>query len=185
MTATSTRGGQPVDGDRAARAVRRANLLAERREARRRAVLDRRSSGERARKLAFGAIVVAVLAIGAWLAFGDFAGQRGRAATGMIAVQASMAGFTPREIRVRAGEPVALDFWTQDSPGHLEGGVHTLISDELGVHSELPGAGPTGDSRVVVAFTAPETPGRYDIYCDTCCGGSENPTMHGTIVVEA
>lgn len=170
---------------RTARAARRAALIAKRREERQRAAAAAPGRSARTRQLAFGAVVFAVLAVGAWLAFGDFAGQRGNAASGSIAVQASMAGFTPKEIRVRAGEAVALDFWTQDSPGHLERGVHTLISHELGLHSELPGAGPTGDSRVIVAFTAPETPGTYDIYCDTCCGGQENPGMHGTIVVEA
>jgi heme/copper-type cytochrome/quinol oxidase subunit 2 len=31
----------------------------------------------------------------------------------------------------------------------------------------------------------PAAPGEYDIYCDTCCGGKESPTMHGTLLVEA
>lgn len=167
------------------RAARRAALIAERREARRRAGLSRNARHVRARQLAFGVVVAAVLGIGAWLAFGDLLGQRDRAAAGTIAVQASMAGFTPGEIRVPAGQPVALDFWTQDSPAHLQGGVHTLVSEELGLNATLPGAGATGGSRVIVAFMAPEVPGTYDIYCDTCCGGRANPGMHGTIVVQA
>jgi heme/copper-type cytochrome/quinol oxidase subunit 2 len=28
-------------------------------------------------------------------------------------------------------------------------------------------------------------PGTYDVYCDTCCGGKDSPTMHGSIVIEA
>jgi plastocyanin len=80
---------------------------------------------------------------------------------------------------------VTLDFWTQDSPLHLRDGVHTMIGHDLGLHEELAGAAAGGTSRVAVMFTAPMKPGTYDIYCDTCCGGRESPTMHGKIVVEA
>jgi plastocyanin len=145
---------------------------------------DERRRG-RLRSVAFGALVVGVLGIGGYLAFGDFLGQRGAASGGVSGVQASMAGFTPKEIRVGSGETVTLDFWTQDSSGHLEGGVHTMISEELGIRAELPGADAASDSRVAVTFTAPMTPGVYDIFCDTCCGGRENPTMHGKLIVEA
>ncbi|HET9519804.1 MAG TPA: cupredoxin domain-containing protein [Candidatus Limnocylindrales bacterium] len=139
----------------------------------------------RTRGALFGVVAAAVLLIGGYLAFGDFFGQRGATTAGEIGVQASMAGFTPSEIRVTAGDAVTLDFWTQDSSPHLERGVHTMISEELGIRAELPGADAVSESRVAVSFTAPMTPGRYDIYCDTCCGGKANPTMHGTIVVEA
>lgn len=139
----------------------------------------------RLRSITFGAVVVAVLGIGGYLAFGDFLGQRGAVSGDRIAVQASMAGFTPKEIRVPAGQTVTLDFWTQDSSGHLKGGVHTMIGQELGIQAELPGADGVSESRMAVAFTAPMTPGEYDIYCDTCCGGRESPSMHGRIVVEA
>ena len=117
------------------------------------------------------------------MAFGDFFG-RSAAPDGAISVQASMAGFTPSEIRVKAGQAVTVDFWTQDSPMHLRDGVHTMISHELGLHEELAGAAAGGTSRAAVMFTAPMKPGTYDIYCDTCCGGRESPTMHGKIVVE-
>jgi heme/copper-type cytochrome/quinol oxidase subunit 2 len=30
----------------------------------------------------------------------------------------------------------------------------------------------------------PDKPGTYDVWCDTCCGGEENPVMHGRIVIE-
>lgn len=142
-------------------------------------------SSERRRGLIFGAVAVAILAVGGFLAFGDFAGERGATTADAIGVQASMAGFTPKEIRVKAGAPVTMDFWTQDSAGHLEGGVHTMISETLGLRVELPGAAAVSASRVAVSFTAPATPGEYEIFCDSCCGGRENPTMRGTIVVEA
>jgi heme/copper-type cytochrome/quinol oxidase subunit 2 len=60
-----------------------------------------------------------------------------------------------------------------------------MISEELGLYVELPGAGAVAESRVPVTFTAPARPGEYEIVCDTCCGGRENPTMRGTIIVES
>jgi heme/copper-type cytochrome/quinol oxidase subunit 2 len=96
-----------------------------------------------------------------------------------------MAGFTPSEVRVPAGQTVAIELWTTDAAPHLENGVHTMISDELGIHEELAAAGPAGESRRVVQIDTPTKPGVYDIYCDTCCGGEASPTMHGKIIVEA
>lgn len=134
---------------------------------------------QRLRRAAFGAIAVTVLGVGGYLAFGDFL-ERGPVAAGAIGVQSSMAGFTPSQIRVRAGETATLDWWTDDSALHLEGGVHTLISPGLGLSETLP-----AESRRTVSIDVPDTPGTYDVYCDTCCGGKDSPTMHGTIVVEA
>lgn len=140
----------------------------------------------RIRQGAFGLIVAGVLAVGGYLAFGDLAGQRGTAsAVDAIPVRLSMAGFTPSEVRVPAGQAVALELWTTDAAPHLHNGVHTMISDELGIYEELPAAGPTGESRKVVTITAPTTPGTYDIYCNTCCGGKDSPTMHGKLTVTA
>ena len=73
-----------------------------------------------------------------------------------------------------------LELWTTDAAPHLHGGVHTLISDELGIYEELP-----AESRRTVELEMPTAPGEYDIYCDTCCGGKASPSMHGKIVVEA
>lgn len=171
---------------RAMRAERRESRIQDRRDHRRRA--RHQGADGRAQQLrlvGFGVVVLAVLSVGAYLAFGDFLGRPGSAASGGITVQASMAGFTPSEIRVKAGQPVEIDFWTQDSSGHLVGGVHTMISDELGLYATLPGADAASTSRVTVQFVAPSAPGVYDIYCDTCCGGRDSPTMHGKVVVEA
>lgn len=145
---------------------------------------ERRS--RRIRQGAFGLVVAAILAVGGYLAFGDLAGQRGAATTAeAVPVRLSMAGFTPSEVKIPAGKTVSLELWTTDAAPHLEGGVHTMISDELGIREELPAAGPTGESRKVVTVTAPVTPGVYDIYCDTCCGGKASPSMHGKLTVTA
>jgi heme/copper-type cytochrome/quinol oxidase subunit 2 len=130
-------------------------------------------------------VAVGVLGVGGWLAFGDFLTPRGSTSDGAISLQASMAGFTPREIVVSAGQEVSLEFWTQDSSIHLERGVHTLNSEDLGLAVELPGADAVASSRISVTFTAPTEAGTYEVFCDTCCGGRANPTMRGTVRVEA
>lgn len=172
------------------RGERRAAAIADRRSERRRGrtVAFQGSQGRRARirTLAFGIVAAGVLGAGVLLAAGDLFGQRGSATTAdAIPVRMSMAGFTPGEIRVPAGQTVALELWTTDAAAHLHNSVHTMISDELGIYEELPAAGPTGESRRVVEFSTPATPGAYDIYCDTCCGGKQSPTMHGRLIVEA
>jgi plastocyanin len=170
------------------RAERRAALLEERHAERKRThsagFQARQRRTERIRQGAFVLIVAGVLAVGGYLAFGDFLGQRGATTIAdAISVQSSMAGFGPA-IHVKAGQAVKLDWWTNDAAQHLESGVHTMISDELGLHEELPAAGPSGESRKLVAFTAPMKTGEYDIYCDSCCGGKASPTMHGKIIVD-
>ena len=176
--------------DPSPRAERRSAELEERRARRDRLhsteYLVRQRRIARIRGSAFVLIVVAVLGGGVYLAAGDLFGQRGVATSAdAIPVRLSMAGFTPSEIRVPAGETVALELWTTDAAPHLENGVHTMISDELGIHEELLAAGMSGESRRVVQIEAPTEPGVYDIYCDTCCGGKDSPTMHGKLVVEA
>lgn len=160
------------------------------REAKRQLSTGKRPQGStdtsRFRLVAFSGIAVAVLLLGGFLAFGDFFGQRSTTTSAdAIPVRLSMAGFTPADIRVRAGATATLDLWTTDAAPHLEGGVHTLISDALGLYEELPAAAAGAESRKQVTITAPSVPGSYDIWCDTCCGGKASPTMHGRLIVEA
>lgn len=135
----------------------------------------------RLRGIAFGGVVVGVLVVGGVLAFGDFLDRptAGGGAAGVIDVQSSMAGFAPSEIRVTAGETATINWWTDDAAAHLQGGVHTMVSTELGLYEELPAEG----NRTVV-WSVPDRPGTYDVWCETCCGGKDSPTMHGTIVIE-
>ena len=161
------------------RAERRAITLAERRAERDKVRAAAGASSNPARKVAFGAIVAVVLVVGGFLAFGDFL-DRPTAAAGTIDVQSSMAGFTPSEIRVTAGETVTMNWWTDDAAVHLQGGVHTMVAPELGLNEALPAE----NSRMFI-WQVPDRPGTYDVYCETCCGGKDSPTMHGKIVIEA
>ena len=148
------------------------------RAARRAEARHPRTTAEKIRPYLFGGLVIAVLAIGGLMAFGDFF-NRPAAAAGTIDVQSSMAGFTPSEIRVRAGTTVALDWWTQDASIHLQGGVHTMVAPDLGLYERLP-----AESRRTVTWQVPDKPGTYDVWCETCCGGKDSPQMHGKIIVE-
>ena len=137
------------------------------------------SKAARWRGLAFGGVVAGVLLIGGILAFGDYFGRPDGAAAA-TPVRMSMAGFDPQVIHATAGEELALELWTTDAAPHLQGGVHTLISDELGIYEQLP-----AESRRTVTLRMPTEAGTYDIYCDTCCGGKDSPSMHGRLHVGA
>jgi cytochrome c oxidase subunit 2 len=133
------------------------------------------------RTAAFGLVTLVVLGGGIYLAGGVFLGQR---ATTQVAaalpMRISMAGFDPAVIHAKPGETVTLDWWNTDGAMHLQGGVHTLVSDTLGVRLEL-----AAQSRKTITLTAPTQPGDYDFWCDSCCGGRDSPTMHGILRVEA
>lgn len=145
-----------------------------------RAQRERRARRDRMGRVAFGLVVVGVIGAGSVLAFGDFLDRPATSdAPGSITIQSSMAGFTPSDIRVTAGETVTLNWWTDDSALHLEGGVHTMIAPELGLREEL-----AGEASRAITWEVPNRPGIYDVYCDTCCGGKDSPSMHGRIVIE-
>ena len=159
-------------------AERDAAHAAERRQARM-AERARATRNDRLRKLAFGGIVVALLGVGGVLAFGDLFNRPSGTTAGVIDVQSSMAGFTPGEIKVKAGETVTLNWWTKDAAVHLTDGVHTMVSPDLDLSEELP-----AESTKMVTWTVPNKPGTYDVWCESCCGGKDAPQMHGKIVVE-
>lgn len=146
-----------------------------------RAQRERRARQERVSRVAFVLVVAGVLGVGTWLAFGDFLDRPAidGSGDGALVIQSSMAGFAPSDIRVTAGERATLTWWTNDSVLHLQGGVHTMIAPELGFHEELP-----GEATRVLVWEVPDRPGTYDVYCDTCCGGKESPSMHGRIIIE-
>jgi plastocyanin len=135
----------------------------------------------RLRVAAFLVIVVAILGGGIYLASSVFLGQRGATTVAdATPMRISMAGFEPKVIHAKPGETIKLDWWNTDGAMHLENGVHTMVSDALNIRFELP-----AESRRTIELTAPSTPGDYDFWCDSCCGGKGSETMHGTLHVEA
>ncbi len=130
---------------------------------------------------AFVAVTVLILGAGGYLASSVFLGQRDNATTaGAIPMRISMAGFDPAVLHAKPGQTLTIDWWNTDGAMHLEGGVHTLVSDALNVRLELP-----AESRKTITLTAPTTPGTYDFWCDSCCGGKDSSDMHGKLEVQA
>jgi plastocyanin len=91
-----------------------------------------------------------------------------------------MDGFTPKTLDAKPGQTLTLVWSNKDDAAMLTNGVHTLVSDSLKVRLEDP-----AESTVTVYLAAPMTPGDYDFWCDSCCGGKDTPAMHGTLHVEA
>jgi plastocyanin len=137
-------------------------------------------STSKGRVIAFAMVAVLIVGTGAYLAGSVFLGQRDKTTvTGAIPMRISMAGYDPAVLHARPGQTVTIDWWNTDGAMHLEGGVHTLVSDTLAIRYELP-----AESRRTITITAPTKPGDYDFWCDSCCGGKESPAMHGTLRVE-
>jgi heme/copper-type cytochrome/quinol oxidase subunit 2 len=129
----------------------------------------------------FVAIVAATVAGAAWLMAPVLGWHAARPTGGdAVALEASMSGFSMRVIRARAGHPLTVRLTSLDTRFHTDGGgTHQFAIDALGVNLLAP---PRGTRETT--FT-PVAPGTYTFYCDVCCGGRANPTMVGTLIVEA
>ncbi len=143
----------------------------------------RQRARERQKKIrasAFVFIGVVVLGLaGYFLVTAFFKPAPPAMAGNVIDVQADMAGFDLKLIRVKVGQPVTVRLTSLDNSHHTDGGgKHQWAVDELGVSIVAP---PEGSNYAT--FT-PDKPGTYIYYCDICCGGRANPTMQGTLVVQ-
>ena len=135
----------------------------------------------RIRSTVFAVLVIGVLGLaGYYLKSAFFRPPPEPMAGNVIDVEASMSGFSMKEIRVKIGDPVTIRLTSLDTSAHTDGGgKHQWAVDELGVDVIA-----QPESSNTVTFTA-EKAGTYTFYCDICCGGKANPTMNGQIVVEA
>jgi cytochrome c oxidase subunit 2 len=130
------------------------------------------------RLAAFGVIVLVVGGVALALVAGRLQGPPASDVTA-LQVHASMGGFDPETIAVKAGQTVRVELASMDTPLHSDGGGwHQFAIDELGIDWKV---GP--ESSQVFEFRAPATPGTYSWYCDICCGGKENPSMQGKLTV--
>lgn len=140
-----------------------------------------RQRQKRSRLLVFAGIVIAVLGMAGYLLKPVlFRTPLPPMAGNVIDIAADMAGFSTKEIHIKAGEPVTIRLESLDNSYHTDGGgKHQFAVDELGVNII---AQPL--STNYATFT-PDKPGTYTFYCDICCGGKANPTMSGTLIVES
>lgn len=138
-------------------------------------------ANNRLRAVAFAAVALLIIGGGAYLAGSVFLGQRGSTSVpGAMTMRISMDGFDPKVITAKPGQTLAIDWWNTDGAMHLEGGVHTMVSDSANIHQSV-----AAESRKTITITAPTKPGDYDFWCDSCCGGKANEQMHGTLRVES
>lgn len=97
-----------------------------------------------------------------------------------IKMNITMAGFEPNIIRAKVGVPVTVNLINPDNSMHIDGGgVHNFILT-AGIATANITVPP--ESQKVFTFT-PTQIGEYHWYCDLCCGGKENPSMHGILIV--
>ena len=133
--------------------------------------------GRRVRVALLGVLAGAIVGTGVWLSR-PAAPVRSRDADFELVV--TMSGFSPRQLQLRAGRPVLLRLVNPDSPYHADGGgVHGFTVPQLGIDVRVP---PRSTMDVELPAAAP---GDYPFYCDTCCGGKENPFMWGVLKVRA
>lgn len=133
------------------------------------------------RVAAFVVISVVILGVAGYLLYTAFVRPPLPAMAGkVIDIAADMSGFDQKEVRVKAGEAVTIRLSSLDNSHHTDGGgQHQWAVDELALDVV---AQPLSNN--FITFT-PTKPGEYQFYCDICCGGRANPTMQGTLIVEA
>ena len=138
----------------------------------------------RVRLWLFGSAGAAVVAIAVYLTVSPLSVLRApdpvtSSPTGSLyQVVVTMSGFAPTVVRVEARRPFAVRLVNPDSSFHTDGGGwHQFRVEALGIDVRVPPR-----SEQVQTFGA-LAPGRYEFYCDVCCGGKENPSMRGVLDV--
>jgi heme/copper-type cytochrome/quinol oxidase subunit 2 len=144
----------------------------------------RRRAGQtkqRVRYVAYAATAITVLGLAAYLLISAFTRPGPPPMAGnVIDIAADMSGFDRSEVRLKVGQPATIRLTSKDNQHHTDGGgKHQWAVDELDLDVI---AQPLSSNYVT--FT-PTEPGTFGFYCDVCCGGRANPTMQGTLIVEA
>lgn len=132
------------------------------------------------RALAFAGLAVAIIGLAVFLTRPRELAPVGDdlAAAVDVEVRIDMNGFAPAELRIPAGRVVRIRVVNPDSSMHTDGGgIHGFTVPGLGIDSRVQPL----TKQIITIPAAP--PGDYAFWCDTCCGGKENPSMQGHIAV--
>lgn len=135
---------------------------------------------QRRRVLWFSLAALAILAAAVFLASMPFRLPFARTPIpdGAQRVVISMAGFEPSQLRARAGREVTLIFVNPDNPLHMDGGGwHQFRIEALNVDVRI---APRSQETVTLGILPA---GRYEFFCDICCGGKSSPSMRGVLEV--
>jgi len=128
--------------------------------------------------LIWGAAGVVVLAAVALAVLPMRATRPGPPTAGGREVVITMGGFSPAHIVEAAGKPFSLTIINPDSSFHTDGGGwHQFGSDSLKLDVRI-----APHSRETITL-GPLPPGRYEFYCDICCGGKTSPSMQGILEI--
>lgn len=126
---------------------------------------------------AYWIVAASILGMAGLLLFGFYQRSTSTAETA-VPVRISMSGFSPDVLKAKVGQPVQIELINLDHSGHTDGGGwHNFVVERLGVAEKVAPL-----KRTLITFT-PSEPGEYDFYCDICCGGKDNPYMHGRLIV--
>lgn len=97
-----------------------------------------------------------------------------------VTLRIDMGGFTPPNLTAPAGRPLRLRIVNPDNSHHSDGGgVHGFTIVALDIDERV-----QPETTKVVTIPAASV-GEYAFYCDTCCGGKENPSMQGVLKLKA
>jgi len=132
----------------------------------------------RTKRVAFAVVLVVVFAVAAAMIFRSVE-RTLPVEPGATVVRASMSGFDPNTISVKAGTPLKINLINMDNQYHTDGGGwHNFAMDDFGINVTVE---PLGQK----VFAVPtDVPGTYGWYCSMCCGGRESPSMNGRLIVE-
>ena len=140
---------------------------------------QRQSSNLRLRLAVFA---VLALAVAGGAAYSLWPRDLATSDTGAVdlTLRVEMGGFTPPNLTAPAGRSLRVRIVNPDNSHHSDGGgVHGFTVVALGVDARI-----APETTSVVTIPAAE-PGDYAFYCDTCCGGKENPSMQGVLKIRA
>jgi cytochrome c oxidase subunit 2 len=140
---------------------------------------QRRSSNLRLRVAVFAILALAVAGGAAYALW-----PKELATTDVAPVDATlridMGGFTPPKLTVPANRLIRVRIVNPDSSHHADGGgIHGFTIVKLGIDAKIQ------PETTEVVTIPPSAAGEYAFYCDTCCGGKENPAMQGTLKIKA
>lgn len=140
---------------------------------------QRRSSNFRLRLTIFAALTFAVAGAATYALWPK---NLATADTGAVDVtmRVDMSGFAPPQITALAGRAVRVRIVNPDTSMHSDGGgVHGFTVPALGIDARI-------QPQTTAVITVPAAAaGDYSFYCDTCCGGKDNPSMQGTLKLRA
>ena len=140
---------------------------------------QRRSSRFRLRVAIFAVLALAVTG-GAFYALWPKELETTDAGAVDLEMRVTMAGFSPATLTLPANKLARIRIINPDNAHHSDGGgVHQFAVTRLGIDAKIQ------PETTQVVTIPPVGPGDYLFYCDTCCGGKENPTMQGVLKVKA